>query len=744
MTVDAKPSIKIYNEDGVTTSFAAPFRYLDPTDLVVERLFAAGVVTEIPYGTGFTATDGSTDDGGTVTVLSVSAGTRLRISRATKRNQGTAYETSGRFPAKTTENDLDRSMLISQEQDDARDALQTRALLAPDGETGTVIPSVASRSNKVFYFDSDGNPTALTISLLGLGSIVDGLGTAADIAPSQAAVTGGLALKPNVISPRRFGAVFDGVADDTVAWVLALALAGLTGGTVIFDGFASLIASAERLVIASGVSVFSDSRYEGGDGALSTSLPTINFSSGSGGFTMMPRASMAGIALFGAGANLVDHLIEARGQIGLSNVRLYVGLNGVLASKHITPGVSVANVDVPGSGLVNGVYAGVAFTGAGATAARVTVTVSGGAIASVVPSVAGDVSAPYFLYSFAAGALYAGSPALANVGGLACAPMGRSRIRNLFMIGSASAVIGLEVDGAFDFTDIDNVHWFNTGGVGSSKALRIGRVDGLGMLKPKIFGANIAISLEQPSADAAHPFGSIVAPDIDGCVLGITSSSPIQALAITGGSIRTVGRCLTINNPQAGVTVSAVNMLSQADITCQLIDFKLANINGNNFRSDTTGYSFSCVYISGSAGTGKYIVAGNGCDGNHPFVLADAAAKGGIIAPNLWPGRNYAAVDGGGAPTPGYVSSPNLSVNKQLPTVGDDISIVAGAADNVIAHGLGCIPRTPSVELIGTGADVNKAIITGKTTENISVRIVKDDGSGARITAGSFDLQWRA
>ena len=165
MTVAAISPSAEYIEDGVTTAFPAPFRFLSAAHLVVDRLAADGSIATLAAGSGFTATGGTTDAGGTVTVSAPAvAGTILRIKRETPRSQIADYATGDTFPAETHEAALDRSMLLHQEQDAARARLEHRALRVPDGETVSEVPAQQGRIDRLFYWDAYGQPQALPFS----------------------------------------------------------------------------------------------------------------------------------------------------------------------------------------------------------------------------------------------------------------------------------------------------------------------------------------------------------------------------------------------------------------------------------------------------------------------------------------------------------------------------------------------------------------------------------------------------
>jgi len=162
MTVAALTPSVSYAEDGVTLGFPAPFRYLDPTHLLVTRTSAAGVQTTLAYGTAWSATAGATDAGGTVTLMASIAGSTLTIQRKTPRNQSTDYVPNDRFPAETHEAALDRAMLIDQEQDVVTADLNARSIMVPRGETAPPLAAASARANKFLGFDAGGNPVMLS------------------------------------------------------------------------------------------------------------------------------------------------------------------------------------------------------------------------------------------------------------------------------------------------------------------------------------------------------------------------------------------------------------------------------------------------------------------------------------------------------------------------------------------------------------------------------------------------------
>lgn len=146
MTVAADLPIVNYVEDGITLDFAVPWRFLAEADLVVQRV-ADGVVAPLALGADWSATGGSTDAGGTVTLVTGLAGAVLTIARATTRSQQADYIYADRFPSETHERSLDKQMMVAQEL-----AVNLgRALLLPLGETADPLPPASERigGNKV-------------------------------------------------------------------------------------------------------------------------------------------------------------------------------------------------------------------------------------------------------------------------------------------------------------------------------------------------------------------------------------------------------------------------------------------------------------------------------------------------------------------------------------------------------------------------------------------------------------------
>ena len=150
MTVAALPATISYLEDGVSTSFAVPFRFRAAADLVVERI-AGGIATVLALGIDYAVSGGATDAGGTLMRTAATSGAILKISRETARSQPMTYTTGDRFPANSHEEALDRAILISQELDAGLSDTTARAVMVPPGEAAALLAPAAARTggNKV-------------------------------------------------------------------------------------------------------------------------------------------------------------------------------------------------------------------------------------------------------------------------------------------------------------------------------------------------------------------------------------------------------------------------------------------------------------------------------------------------------------------------------------------------------------------------------------------------------------------
>ncbi len=546
------------------------------------------------------------------------------------------------------------------------------------------------------------------------------------------------------ISPRDFGAKFDGATDDSAAWQAALDYVGsLGGGTVVFDGFASKITSATRLRVPRRVTILGNGTFEGANGTTTTSMATLWFSDLAGGLTLEPNAALQG---FNVNAPDCDTTVLVQGNFGIRNMRMNVGKYGIRADSTLDPAFSLIRVINPGSGLTdsptNQPYSNVSFTsnsGGGITPAKLTVTVSGGIVTKIACTQAGTGYAPSFMFSIPADALYPGSPALPLVGDAATAQMGRSRIQNLFMIAKPGFIQGIEIDGSNDFFDLINFHvWGNEKGViANSVALRMGRVDGYNITNMKVFGINTAIVFSDIPDAIYQPFGMITACNFDLVNIGINILGAQRHMSIQGNIIRSIGHAIWIASQYAAVDITGNCFGTNAATTIQVDDCEQVNINGNTFQANSLydDYKFRYISIGGALGQGRYYVGGNSTDGKHPFVQIRNSAKGGTIAANDWATPLYADT------TVGYCFIP-AGDHTMLPSVGGRLTVTMSTSDILIPHGLRCNPQLPTVTVVGSAAPNRRAILVGSSDTYLTVRIL--DNAGTPVTTGTASVMWTA
>jgi hypothetical protein len=221
MTISTTTSRQSYNGNGVTTEFAIPFRFFANTDLVVQLVtISTGASTTLTLTTHYTVTGADDEDGGMLTMVTAPAvGQRLVIRRVIAATQEVDYVAGDPFPAETHERALDRLTMLAQQGEE----VNARALVFPAGDTASgELPAVATRASRLLGFDSSGNlvtsapasgsAAELAIDLAGTG----GAGLVGFQQTGAGAVARTLQSKGrDVVSVRDFGAVGDGVADDT-------------------------------------------------------------------------------------------------------------------------------------------------------------------------------------------------------------------------------------------------------------------------------------------------------------------------------------------------------------------------------------------------------------------------------------------------------------------------------------------------------------------------------------------------
>ncbi|MDP3939802.1 MAG: glycosyl hydrolase family 28-related protein [Deltaproteobacteria bacterium] len=229
MTISTTTNRYTYSGNGTTTAFAYSSKFLANGDIVVVLVDADEVETVQTITTHYTVTGAGDAGGGTVTMVTAPAtGETLLIYQDPDITQAVDLVDGDELAVETqVEEPLDRLTLIAQRLDNRVD----RTLRQPDGDVTDIdpMPTKAARASKYFVYDADGNPsasagsgtdTSLRTDLAASGGsalsgfIQSGTGSVARTVQAKAR---------EIVSVNDFGAVGDGVTDDTAAIAAAIA-----------------------------------------------------------------------------------------------------------------------------------------------------------------------------------------------------------------------------------------------------------------------------------------------------------------------------------------------------------------------------------------------------------------------------------------------------------------------------------------------------------------------------------------
>jgi hypothetical protein len=295
-TRDPQPRIQ-YSGDGSRTTFGFPFPVLASDDLLV-------FVNDM-QATGF-AIDGLSDPaGGEVTFVDPpAAGSTVTLLRRTEGIRKTEFVDGGPFRAAAINAELDRVMLLIQEE---REELgRTLRGLPAEGELDFCLPPSAERANRLLGFDSAGRPMVFGQAELPSSGDASGLLVTSSGGTTTRALGEHLAALVNV---RDFGAMGDGVTDDAAAFQAAIATAQTRSSPVYVP------ASPTAYLI--GASLTLDGVTLLGEGAGSTLK--LGLSSGAALQLMGTGPRLSGLRLLGPGASVVP---SGPADIDLSGVNL--------------------------------------------------------------------------------------------------------------------------------------------------------------------------------------------------------------------------------------------------------------------------------------------------------------------------------------------------------------------------------------------------------------------------------------
>lgn len=239
---DLTPRVQ-YTASAAQTTFDYPFPIFADTDLVVDIDGTTKTLT-----THYTVTDAGNDTGGTIVLVTAAAGGEIvTIYRQTAITRLTDFQQNGPLSSTSFNDQLDKLTVIAQELDAAIQRCLRIPTTAEVDDADIELP-VANWANKYLTFDVNGKPTpaALSSSTMTQATIGNLLypRTAAEqsagVTPTNYQYVGF-----PTIEVERYGAVGDGITDDTQAVRDAMSvLAEYGGGTLVFGPRTYLLTSS--------------------------------------------------------------------------------------------------------------------------------------------------------------------------------------------------------------------------------------------------------------------------------------------------------------------------------------------------------------------------------------------------------------------------------------------------------------------------------------------------------------------
>ncbi len=267
---DVTPLVR-YTANGTQSVFAYPFPIFASEDLAV-------YLNGAKQGSGFTINGAGLTAGGTVTFETAPVvNTIITLAREIPIERVTDYLEGGDFSAQSINTELDYLIAAIQQVNRENDTMLRYGDHESPGEVK--LPDRSIRSNKALGFNGSGDPVALTLE----GSMAP---------PNFTPVGTGAATRTShdkfsdLISVKDFGAIGDGVANDTNAFINALAAADMVfipkgeyriTATIRLTARKSLFGAGQKSVLKASANTFnvievvedyvtlSNFRIEGGD-----------------------------------------------------------------------------------------------------------------------------------------------------------------------------------------------------------------------------------------------------------------------------------------------------------------------------------------------------------------------------------------------------------------------------------------------------------------------------------------------
>lgn len=240
MTVQNSTYRADYTGNGVTTSFAVPFYFLDPTHLTVLQTDLNGNVATLALNSAYTVTGAGVSAGGTLLMATAPvSGYKIAVLRNVPLTQLSHFVPNDPLPASTLEQNFDQlTMEVQQLQEQVN-----RAISVSPGITGVNPTLPVPATGKIIGWNGLG--TGLQ-NYTGIPAIGDANTTTYTAPDSSVQRTVGAKLA-EIVSVADNGAIGDGITDDTAALAIALTKAGtVVPGSIPSIVFAGMSTNARQ------------------------------------------------------------------------------------------------------------------------------------------------------------------------------------------------------------------------------------------------------------------------------------------------------------------------------------------------------------------------------------------------------------------------------------------------------------------------------------------------------------------